>query len=85
MFCSLSPNLDVNDKDIRSRSTAILERLVKLLENHLYWSLFVAKFPTLVMSVTGIFLQCHEIFKNIFAKYLRMTAIDFSVSENETF
>lgn len=84
MFCSLSPNLDVNDKDVRSRSTAILERLAKLLENHLYWSLLLES-STLVLSVTGIFLQCHEIFKNIFAKHLRMTAIDFSVSENETF
>ena len=83
MSCSLSPDLDVKDKDVRSRSIPTLKSLAKLLENHLYWRLFIVKFATLVMSVTGIFLEYHEIFENFLTEHLRVTAVNFSVSENQ--
>lgn len=63
MSFSLSPDLDVKDKDVRSRFIPTLKRLAKLLENHLYWRLFIVKFATLIMSVTGIFLEYHEILR----------------------
>ena len=37
---SFSPDLDVNHKLFRSSSTAARERLIKLLQNHLWWSSF---------------------------------------------
>ena len=46
---------------------------------------FTATLPALVASVTGFFLEYHEIFKNYFTEYLWPTTIDFSIGENATF
>lgn len=55
-FCLLSPDLDINNKFVRSMSIAILKKLVKLLGKHLLWSTFIVKLPALVMSFKSVFL-----------------------------
>ena len=64
MFSSFSPDLDVNPKFVRSNSTVALERLVKLLEKHVCWSLFMVKLPTLVI--------CHWCFPGISLNFLEL-------------
>ena len=45
----------------------------------------MVKLSFLFMFVTGMFSWYHEIFKNFFTEHLRATAVDFSISKNETF
>ena len=79
MFCSRSLDLDFYHKFVRSRYTAILERSVKLLDEHLQWSSSTVMLPAVVMLATGVFVEYHKIIKNLFNEHLREIAVDFSI------
>ena len=67
MFCSLSPDLDANEKFARNRSIAILRKLIKFFKKYISWSPLVVKMSVLVMSFS---VALHEIFKEKFLFFL---------------